>query len=78
MQNFFVYIAVNRGLRGLEYFRVYSVISGVVGILIILPCEFGFAIIVNVYVGDALIAFDGRCVLNTIVKVFGVAKRKKQ
>lgn len=38
---------------------------------------FGFVNIVSVYVGNALIAFDGRCVPNAIVKVFGVAKKKK-
>lgn len=71
---FFVYIVVVfgwvtffnnkasfRGLFGFaKLFRIYCGESGAVGILIILPCEFGFAIIVNVYVGNAFIAFGGR------------------
>jgi len=50
----------------------------VVGYSIILPCVFEFANIVSVSVGNALIAFGGRCVPNTIVKVFGVAKDKSR
>ena len=62
---------------------MYSGISGVVGYLKILPCVFGYAIIVGASVGNALIAFDGRVSLQIsnrgvwfyayIVKVFGVA-----
>ena len=75
MQSLFVYKAVNRGLRGLNSFHLYSGISGAVGFSKILPCVFGFANIVSVSVGNALIAFGGRCVPNTIVKVFGFAKK---
>lgn len=83
MQSLFVYKAVNRGLRGLNSFHLYSGISGAVGFSKILPCVFGFANIVSVSVGNALIAFDGRVSLQInsrgvwfyayIVKVFGVA-----
>lgn len=50
-----------RGLFGCsKSFRIYCVEAGVVGFPIILPRVLGFAIIVGVSVGNALIAFDGR------------------
>lgn len=42
-------------------FHLYSGISGAVGFSKILPCVFGYVNIVCVYVGNALIAFGGRC-----------------
>ena len=78
--------ANSRGLFGFfKAFRIYSGESGAVGFSIILPCVFGFSIIVSVSVGYTLIAFDGRVSLQVnsccvwfyayIVKVFGVAKK---
>lgn len=74
-------------VAGVKTFHLYSEISGVVGYSIILPYMFGFAIIVNVFVGNAFIALGGRVWLRYnscgvwfyayIVRVFGVAKNCK-